>query len=563
MYSPRKDEAPTPNRCSQTIVRWYTAAMPRLIAALAVSVLAASCWLPLYGKFSSAVPSYYPDVYEFLWNFWLFKHHPTDVLGQRTELLFAPYGGSLLLHTGVPGLVIPLVTLLPELTGPAMFNVSVLALTAMNFLSAVWCFRRIGAAWEVVTLGAGIVTFHPFFLGHLQAGHLNFLCFGPVLLMIGRAATMHRRVTLGEGLLLSLGLAWSAVTNLYYFYFSILVAVFFAAAHVITHRRNAIHALSGFALTVLAGIVLAAPAIHPVWKARQSGAFTGDHDPNKHSADISQIFLPGPGQVSSLVVDDWVSRPSTLFGMHETSVFVPWGLLLFIGILSVRRRVAWRDSLPFLIFALLCGILACGPVFAVLGEPIFRNVVFEVARVLPAFPSVPARFGILASVFLICGVIVIGRREIGLLFPTLLLAAIEIFPKPPRVLDIASSPVLDRLAESSLKRVVDADGVSNMVLGAQIFHGRPVVGGFLSRRPRKVESEYRRNPFLAALWRDRSSEDGAIWGGFVQLNADGVLVRRSLSRQSSLMSGLPCFTLIDEDASFHLYIPSNGALCVR
>jgi hypothetical protein len=163
--------------------------------------------------------------------------------------------------------------------------------------------------------------------------------------------------------------------------------------------------------------------------------------------------------------------------------------------------------------------------------------------------------------FLVCALVIACGREKKWIFVTLLVAILEIFPRPLRVLDVVSTPVLDRLAQSSLTRLVDADGVSNMVLGAQIFHGRSVVGGFLSRRPKKVESEYRRNVFLAALWYNKPATPAAIWNSFSSLGADGVLVRRTLHQSSALMSGLPCFRLIDEDGAYQLFVPADGTLC--
>src|SRR5262245_25108424 len=60
---------------------------------------------PVLADFSRTVPSFYPDVFEFIWNAWWISL-PTRSGLYFTDYLFQPGGASLLLHTFTEGILI-------------------------------------------------------------------------------------------------------------------------------------------------------------------------------------------------------------------------------------------------------------------------------------------------------------------------------------------------------------------------------------------------------------------------------------------------------------------------
>jgi hypothetical protein len=233
--------------------------------------------------------------------------------------------------------------------------------------------------------------------------------------------------------------------------------------------------------------------------------------------DLLALMLPNPNHpMAPQAFTTWLSkRPQ---GFIENVASLPY---VALAILFLAWRAGWRPSRWWLGVSVFFGLLALGPFIHVAGINTHVPGPWALLRYVPVIGLVhtPARFAIL---FTLCVAVVVADalRELGrrntesrrlLLVGAIVLLAFELLPVPVTLYS-AEIPRLYRHVAAAAPGTVlleiptgVADGVSNV--GAftartefnQTAHGKTVIGGFLSRIPRRRVDEVQANPVLRAL----------------------------------------------------------------
>ncbi len=520
------------------------------------------------------IPSPYPDALEFIWTSWRLQG---VIEGSRelyeTHEVFAPDGASLLLHTVCEGLLLPITFLFKKSDPVWRFNSAVVVTFLLNGFAAVSLCRALGATVLVAALGALLVVFAPNQIGHLTAGHLNFLVLFPLLELFRLLIILNQRgketqvspLDLARGIL---AVALMGRTNLYFLYYTGLLSAVFSLWW-IAQRGVFVAKLVRLWSVLCAGIAVNAFHLYRIAALALSKRYTPDHDPATTSADLIAYLVPSSLQRLGLMPELRQIRSGVLFHEGETSVYI--GLMLLaalVAVCSIRSMRRAADVWLLLALAALAMVASFGPWVRVGGERVVWNPLDYLLRtLLPLYPSVPARFGLFVGLFLVSAVVVGvsssgSRAGRNLVVGALVLAVVELLPLRCNVTQLSpASPVLARLREdSSVKVVVDQSIIAQHAMLRQTIHEKPIIGGFLSRRPRKQERELRGNRLLQRIGASsREHPVETLRAGWCALGADALLLeasRTTLFKDTLHDLGL---TLRDEDGVWALFKPEEGA----
>jgi hypothetical protein len=183
--------------------------------------------------------------------------------------------------------------------------------------------------------------------------------------------------------------------------------------------------------------------------------------------------------------------------------------LAVVGLLAARPR-AWRWGA----IAVVGAVLALGPVLIVGPLQTGLPMPYQLLAHLPGMGLArrPSHFVILTVVALVpmaaLGLSALGERVgrprlVAGIATALLLA--EYVPRPLPTLPFEVAPLYHSLAgRPGVLLVTPEITKDTFSLARQIVHGRPIVGGFLSRRPPYPFAEY--TPGVRQLWRLRPEE---------------------------------------------------------
>lgn len=465
----------------------------------------------LLGPDPRIIPSRYPDASEVVWTIWLTQQFVAGIVDSiyRTDLLFHPYGTSLLLHATVEAISLPLSVLFEDQLPTRLYTISCALCFLLNYLTSVRLFFLLSNR-PLFSIGLAVLfCCHPFYFAHLDAGQLNFLCFFPVILGFDACIRMGcgARKSLEQMLILGTSVALLAFINLYYLYFSLMGFVLLTALMLAWKQSHIRGVLLTILLPICCGLICASPKLIGVWKLAGGNAYTENHRPSDHSADLAGYALPGPYQRLGVKL-----FPEAFEGIRvnagEAVTYAGIGLIILLlvtfradstDVRSFRQRL--RLSLLWMAFFFL--LLSFGPFLQLSGEVIGRAWVYQVFQLLPAFPSVPVRFAGMVIFLLFAAAAIVPeqyRIRRSVLCGLFLLIGFEYWPVPLYTRGIPSSPVLQELsADRAVDAVVDMHGTPWEAMIRQTEHGKKLVGGFLSRRPRVAERRYRHNAFLKYL----------------------------------------------------------------
>ena len=233
--------------------------------------------------------------------------------------------------------------------------------------------------------------------------------------------------------------------------------------------------------------------------------------------DLLAFFVPNPvGTLLGGAASGWLARMPD--GLVENVAAIPWTVLVTIAIAvvcaGVRLPVYWS------VFTGLAALLALGPFVHIAGVNTFIPTPWALLRYLPVIGAarMPTRLTILvmlgAAVLLACALKGLRARSGRPWVPTVLVGAlmlVELFPAPRTLHPVRVPGFYSRLAADPRPvRVMHLpiglrDGLSSTgdfsahAQFLQTFHGKPLVGGYLSRLPRHEVQRYRRIPLLSVL----------------------------------------------------------------
>lgn len=470
-----------------------------LLPLLAYLLVALAVSYPLVRRFGTALPGDGGDAWQNLWNYWWLRR--ALAAGQNpywTDLLYAPDGTALYLHTLNPfnGLVSLPVQVAFGLT--AAYNTVVILSLVLAAYFAYLLVGFVAGSRLAGFIGGVIYAFGSYHLAHLL-GHANLVAseWLPaylLCLLAAPAATGARRWWLiGAG---ALALALLALCDWQYVLFAAIVTALWVPWATVARRSVVPPVAAG--LAGLIALALLAPLLIPTVRMLRDTAATRPPVPGADyfSADLVSFVVPSSLQA-------WWGGAAEAIGGRAFAIRVERSI--FLGVLPValaacglwfgRRRAAfWGLAAAF--FA----ALALGPTLQVLGRR-FGGVPLPY-RLLERLPiantfRVPARFGLLVTLCLAVlagiGLVGLARRFPALAAPRARLVAVplltlallaEHFPAPYPLVPVVAPPAYRQLAASG-----EAGAVLNLpfsltdsvALFGQTVHGKPIVGGYLSR----------------------------------------------------------------------------------
>lgn len=457
------------------------------------------------------------DGFQNLWNMWWFREALFS--GQNpyfTPMLHHPHGVTLLYQTLNPfncALALPFMALFGQ---PAAYNiVFLLSFAASGFGMYLLARRLTGNPLAAFAAGYAF-TFSHFHLSHAQ-GHMQFvgLEWVPLSLLFFERLLDSRK--LSDGLWLGLALAMTAFCDIYLLVSTFILLSIRSVAAAVALRKKALDrklllSLGAGALLFLctAGILLFAMLLSPT-RAELMPA----HDGRFWSADLQGFFVPGwisaYGQAFASLSSRWTGNSA------ECSTYLGWSVLALAAL-----AFAWPPprGRPWVWLAgMLAGmVLALGPALH-WGGVIHDSVSLPfgwLERLLPGLKlsGAPVRWHFIAMtascLLLAAGMAGIlrrlpERRLWRLPLRTLtgmalaLAVAADLLPRAIEAREIVPPEFIAELRREGAGYALMDLGDGNDALLRQTFHGLPMVGGYVSRLPRRQYEFERRTPLLRAL----------------------------------------------------------------
>ncbi len=233
--------------------------------------------------------------------------------------------------------------------------------------------------------------------------------------------------------------------------------------------------------------------------------------------DLLALVLPNPNHpLAPAAIARWLTdRPQAYIENVASLPYVALAILFFAW------RAGWRPSRWWVGLSAMCGLLALGPFIHIAGLNTYVPGPWALLRYVPLIGLVhtPARFAILLT---LCVAILVAQalgelsrrhprqRRVLMGVAGIALAA-ELLPAPLTLYSAGIPPLYRHVAAAPQSTVLleiptgVVDGVSS--LGAftartefnQTWHGRTVMGGFLSRIARRRVDEVLMDPVYRAL----------------------------------------------------------------
>jgi hypothetical protein len=309
--------------------------------------------------------------------------------------------------------------------------------------------------------------------------------------------------------------------------------------------------------------------------------------------DLVSFFLPNPNHaLAPEAIRAWLTpRPDRYL---ENVASLP---LVALVVIAVAIGARWRPSRIWIAITTTFALLALGPFVHVAGFNTHVPGPWALARYLPliGLARTPARLAIVVAL----GVSVLfagALTYLGQRWPRrrrLLLACVsaamffELLPAPRPLYSAAIPAFYARVSEDPrdvtlLELPVGVrDGTSsvgNFTARSQFFqtgHGKPLIGGYLSRVSRRRVAEVRQNAFLDALITlseggtlDPERESALIEGGsdFARRSRIGYVVIDNDRTPPSLRNfAVRAFRLqhVDAEDSYDLFVPGSDGEGVR
>ena len=344
-------------------------------------------------------------------------------------------------------------------------------------------------------------------------------------------------------------------------------------------------------LTAIAGLVtavLASPLLYAAAVRLAGGEFDTPRvfwRSSPPGIDLLALALPNPNHaLTPEPIAQWLtSRPQAYI---ENVASLPY---IALGILLLAWRAGWRPTRWWVGMSVTFGLLALGPFVHVGGLNTYVIGPWALLRYIPVvgFVHTPARFAVPLT---LCFAILVAdalrdlcrrhpQERRALLCAAGLLLAAELLPAPLTLYSAEIPPLYRRVAAAPPSTVLleiptgVRDGVSNLgdfsarTEFNQTSHGKTVIGGLLSRVPRRRVEEMLASPVtraLAMLSEKRTlstDEEAALLQqgpAFIRENRIGfVVVDRTRTSPAFEALVVKAFHLrhVETNASVLLYVP--------
>jgi hypothetical protein len=259
----------------------------------------------------------------------------------------------------------------------------------------------------------------------------------------------------------------------------------------------------GVALQVLDGRMVSPPVL---WRSSAPGV------------DLVSFFLPNPNHpLVPQAIPHWVMSEPGRF--EENVASIPW--VVFAVIVVAWTRAAFRPERLWMAAALGFGSLALGPFIRIAGIETYIPTPWTLLRYVPVVSEarMPSRFAVLVimAVAVIFAAALAAlrakwpRHQKAVLAFVAVVLCFELLPIPRRLDHATVPPVYDVIAADQRRVTVlnlplgIRDGLSSFgnftadTLFFQAHHGKPIVGGYLSRVSPRRRDAMLADPTMAAL----------------------------------------------------------------
>jgi hypothetical protein len=487
---------------------------------LALSLIIMAPVLPVFTTALPGGPIADVDGWQNVWNLWWVHRAVTTATNPFfTPLLFYPQGVDLTLQTlnisnGI--LFLPITAL----AGPiAAYNAAVITALTLSGIGGYALALRVSGDRLAAFVGGAAFTFSPFHLTKVWDGQLELIALQWVALyaffLLRAVEEAQRRDALIAGVFLAL----IGYTSWYYLFFFSVYSLLFAAiwlARAPDEQRWVL--VRRLALVAGSGGVLLAPLILAAGRTARSMAGAGGmrFDPTNpldliliHSANLYDMILPNGlhplwGSAAETLVRTW--HPY-IGAWNIAPGYV--ALALSIVALIVARRESWRWA----IIGLIAVVLSLGPIVQIgtMRTPI--PLPYQMILAIPGLELArrPSHF-IVITTLMLAPLVALGLRELrrrlslrqgyAIIGVCAALIAVEFAPPRWSLYPFRVHPYYERIAGHAgavmeLPPLLEA----SEPLMAQIVHGQPLVGGFVSRIPLYPFVE--QAPGVRQLWRMR------------------------------------------------------------
>lgn len=474
------------------------------------------------------------DLWQHLWNRWWFSQAlGAGVSPYWTDLQYFPDGASLAAQS-FSELNVLLGLLLEPLVGPiASYNLLVVFAYVLSGTGAYLLVHELSRDRVAAWIAGVAFAFSPFRVSHLMFLHIQSTQWLP--LFAWSLVRLRREPTIRRTVVCAVFFALAGATSKYFLLFLALFAALLVLYQLVTVRRPA--ALR-FATAVVAAGVLGALLVSPlIWPLLREG--TTDSDAfhlgfeTTFSADLVSFFVPAEHHP---LFGRFLGRLYETFNAdaREKVSYLGWSLLL-LAVVAIgskpRERASALHGFWWITLAVFT-LLSLGPHLQILGRISDAwQMPYGWIDGLPFLSLIraPSRFLVVATLGL---AVLAGRGASWLTGRFARLGAGAARLKPVVVVFLTSVVLLDLwtwspvpltrpVVEPALAEPLPAtDGealleipmpyiFNSKPLSHQIQHGKPMLGGYVSREPQEALSFVRSRPFL---WMNREHPDSEFTG---------------------------------------------------
>lgn len=482
--------------------------------------------LPVLPVFSTAIaggPVARRDAWQNVWNLWWVQQALSEGRSPFvTPMLYHPEGADLSLQTlnVTNGLLVFPVT---AVWGPvAGYNTALILGFVLSGLGAYALALEMVKKPAAALLSACLFTFSPFHVTKLWDGQLELIAMQWLPLYALFLLRSARYARWRDGLLAGLFLALIGYTSWYYFLFTAVYSVLFVLLFFVARRPHSSTVpqpridryIAVMALAAITGAGLLLPVLLPALRAVGVGdkPIMGSVTPDTlsylkviHSADLIDPWLP------SALHPVWGHAVSQI-GARLHPYIAAWNIALgYVAmLLALLAMLCWRQAWRWWLLMLAGLLLALGPQLQVNGVNTGILLPYVWLTHIPGVDIAhrPSHF-IVISMLALIPLAALGleavlertpqRMHWSLVVSLAALACIELLP--PKLLLTSSQlhPYYQGLVGQA-GAVMDLPPrmEGSEPLEAQMIHGLPIMGGFVSRMPFYPFAEY--TPAIRDLW---------------------------------------------------------------
>lgn len=529
---------------------------PLIQPAIRLSHIGRNHVLPLGGYFLltivytwPAIPHFFShipgtgDATWFLWQFWWFKHALLD-------LQQSPYITNLIYYPlqDVPVMAQTPVNELFSLPLQMAFNVVILnnLLFVCTYLLSGYFTYLLGLALtrhRGVAFVGGVIFAFCAARGIRSLGHMSLLTTQWMPLFLLLAMQCKRQPSWQRGVATGVAAALVALSSPYYIGLFLLPVGLVGALYLVLWQRASLRQTALWQAALLGGLAFvglaAPPYLHYLQLEAEIYRLIDELQTSSttYAADLLAWWLPSGLHPIWQPLTKAVYAHFATTNLMETTVFVGYLPLLLLLLSFGLRRVSPRLRFGQML-AVLSWLLSLGPVLHVNGKALFTPMPYALLEALPGFSGfrVPSRAGVTAALALSIVTMLVLQRWLGhyrrapwpviLTSMTLLLFANNLVELPmretaiqipaiykPVAADPAATALLDLPAGEFFAHNYNFFGEFSQAMYYQSYHQKPLVSGYLGRRPSRLMQPERTMPFVRRFFNDHAQQPQIYFPG--------------------------------------------------